>query len=63
MKKIYYICMIAVLGWTTSGCGDFLDENPTGKVYVNSIDDINELILGECYMSPKMPAHSNMKGE
>ncbi len=47
-----------------SGCGDFLDEHTSSRGYVRSLDDINELILGEGYLeSAYLPASAaNFQG-
>ena len=33
-----------------SSCGDFLEDYSQDKDYVRSWNDLNELILGDCYM-------------
>lgn len=49
MKIRYYIIAIAS-ALTFSSCGDFLEEYSQDHDYVRSWNDLNELLLGDCYM-------------
>ncbi len=49
MKLLKYICLSA-LAITAAGCSDFLEEYSQDKYYVTSWKDLNELLLGDCYM-------------
>lgn len=48
-SKKYYIGLLAML-LALSSCGDFLEDYSQDKDYVRSWNDLNELILGDCYM-------------
>ncbi|MBE5033406.1 RagB/SusD family nutrient uptake outer membrane protein [Gallalistipes aquisgranensis] len=54
--KKYWIAGVALLVF--SSCGDFLSKNATNQVFVTSIEDVNELILGEGYMDATRPSRS-----
>ena len=47
MKKILYILAFCIV---SGSCGDFLSEYPKDLLYVNTIQDLDELIVGEGYM-------------
>lgn len=46
--KQYIIAATAVL--TMSSCGDFLEEYSQDHDYVRTWNDLNELLIGDCYM-------------
>lgn len=52
MKKIIYLFV-----WMTIcvSCGDFLSEYPKDLLYANTIEDVDELLVGEGYMSTQDP--------
>lgn len=52
MKIRHYIISIAALLAATAlgSCGDFLEEYSQDHDYVRSWEDLNELLLGDCYM-------------
>lgn len=56
MKLLKYICLSA-LAITATSCSDFLEEYSQDKYYVSSWKDLNELLLGDCYM-PVTNEHS-----
>ncbi len=64
MKHFSIILLAASAMLALSGCGDFLDEHTSSRGYVRSLDDINELILGEGYLeSAYLPASAaNFQG-
>lgn len=47
MRKLLAIWMIALLG---SACGDFLEEDSQTLSYVNSVEDLDELLVGSGYL-------------
>ncbi|MDD2424980.1 MAG: RagB/SusD family nutrient uptake outer membrane protein [Bacteroidales bacterium] len=48
-KKIIYIYLsLSVLLF--AGCGDFLEEYAQNASYIERVDDLDELMLGECYL-------------
>lgn len=52
MKKIIYLMI-----WVTINvsCGDFLSEYPKDLLYANTIEDVDELLVGEGYMITQEP--------
>lgn len=52
MKKIVYLTIISTWIFLVS-CGDFLSEYPKDLIYVNSISDLDELLVGEAYMQTR----------
>ena len=62
MKNIFKYIAVAVVGSGMLSCGDFLDQNATTQTYVNSIEDIQELILGDGYMPCQMYSEANLTG-
>ena len=50
MRKTFYKIMIAFLPLFITGCGDFLEESSQDKDYIRSWKDLNELLLGDCYL-------------
>ena len=46
--KNIIITLSAIL--TTTSCGDFLEEYSQDHDYVRSWNDLNELLIGDCYM-------------
>lgn len=49
MKKRVLLYLIVFLGGFTS-CGEFLEEYSQNQVYVRTAEDLNELLVGECFM-------------
>lgn len=49
MKNILYLSV--VLFFFCSSCGDFLEEYSQNSTYVESVDDLDELLLGSGYLS------------
>ena len=49
MNKILYY-PIVLLFFLCSSCGNFLEEYSQNSSYVESVDDLEELLLGEVYM-------------
>lgn len=47
ITKIGVFCVLALL---TVGCGNFLEEHSQNMAYLEDVSDLNELLLGECYM-------------
>ena len=50
MKKKIWLCSFVALFLGLSSCGDFLEEYSQNQVYVTSAEDLNELLVGECFM-------------
>ena len=50
MNKINKYIVLAVFCMTAVGCGDFLEESSQDKDYIHSWKDLNELLLGDCYL-------------
>ncbi len=51
MKKlniIYLLLMVA--GFSFTSCNDYLEETSQDLSYINSLDDLDELLLGEVYL-------------
>ena len=44
-----YMCAAALL-LSVTGCGDFLKEYSQDTDYVDSWEDLNELLIGNCYL-------------
>ena len=51
MKKILYLFIFMAFGW---GCSDFLKEDAQNLTYVQSIEDLDQVLLGEGYMPTDM---------
>lgn len=49
MKNILYL--LVVLFFFCSSCGDFLEEYSQNSTYVESVDDLDELLLGGGYLT------------
>lgn len=49
MKRIY-IYILSALPLALSSCGDFLDEYSQDMVVPKSVSDLEEVLIGECYM-------------
>lgn len=47
MKKI--LCLLPLFAAMVS-CGDFLEERSQNMAYVENVGDLDELLIGECYM-------------
>lgn len=47
MKKFLYLFVILVSGWS---CSDFLEEDSQNLSYVNSISDLEQVLIGEGYV-------------
>lgn len=47
MKKIYLYALILVIA--VSSCKKFLEENSQNDSYIESVSDLDELLIGECY--------------
>ena len=62
MKKIINIFGIL---WSVLlvSCGDFLEEYPRDLLYVNSISDLSELLVGDGYMISRETSDSDDEGE
>lgn len=52
MKK-YYIFILIICIPFLSGCSDFLKEHSQDTYYVSSWKDLNETLIGSCYMPAK----------
>lgn len=52
MKTLLKYTILPAAVVLCASCEDFLSKNATNKAYVTSIDDVNELILGEGYWKP-----------
>ncbi len=50
MKKVYLILAIFVL--TLNSCGKFLTEYSQSLSYIINTDDLDELLMGEAYLTP-----------
>lgn len=48
--KIKHIIFSLTAAATLSSCGDFLEEYSQDHDYVRTWDDLNELLIGDCYM-------------
>ena len=59
MKKILYLIVFLVFGWS---CSDFLEEDAQNLTYVNSIDDLDQLLIGEGYAIASFDECSNWNG-
>ncbi|MCI6618828.1 MAG: RagB/SusD family nutrient uptake outer membrane protein [Prevotella sp.] len=49
MKTFRYI-MATILLFQLSGCSDFLEERSQDTYYVSSYKDLDELLIGDCYL-------------
>lgn len=52
MKKLVYLLVWMAVGVS---CGDFLSEYPKDLLYANTIEDVDELLVGEGYMLTQEP--------
>lgn len=59
MKYLKYISLSAVL--LLSSCSNYLKEYSQDTDYVSSWKDLNETLIGDCYM-PSCPARSIAEG-
>ena len=50
MKKITTICFAVLLAGGFTGCSDFLQEYSQDAYYAQSWEDLDELLIGACYM-------------
>lgn len=50
MKSFFYYLMISILGIGMIGCGDFLEETSQDEVRPSTVDDLEQLLLGEGYL-------------
>ena len=51
MKKKIWLYSFVALFLGLASCNDFLEEYSQNQVYVTSVEDLNELLVGECFMS------------
>lgn len=51
MKRVLYLLAFLGFGWS---CSDFLEEDAQNLTYVESISDLDEVLLGEGYMNTEM---------
>ncbi len=56
MKRIFHhiftgLCLMMVWALTMTSCGDFLGERSNDLAYIRTADDLDELLIGSCYMS------------
>ncbi len=58
LNKIHIV--IFILGVSFSSCSDFLEETSQDLSYINSYQDLDELLLGEAYMPPKKDVGVNI---
>lgn len=49
MKRFFYCLIISILGVGISGCGDFLEESSQDEVRPSTVNDLEQLLLGEGY--------------
>ncbi|MCB6974285.1 MULTISPECIES: RagB/SusD family nutrient uptake outer membrane protein [Butyricimonas] len=59
MKKILYLIVFLAFGWS---CSDFLEEDAQNLTYVNSINDLDQLLIGEGYAIASFDECSNWNG-
>ena len=59
MKKILYLIVFLTFGWS---CSDFLEEDAQNLTYVNSINDLDQLLIGEGYVIASFDECSNWNG-
>lgn len=59
MKKILYLIVFLVFGWS---CSDFLEEDAQNLTYVNSLNDLDQLLIGEGYAIASFDECSNWNG-
>lgn len=45
------IGLSAVVACTLCGCGNFLEQHSQNLAYLENIEDLDELLLGECYLA------------
>lgn len=50
MKKVILYAKLMVLSLVSFSCGDFLDEYSQTAAYIESVDDLDELLIAEGYM-------------
>lgn len=50
MKSFLYYLVIGILGIGMIGCGDFLEESSQDEVRPSTVDDLEQLLLGEGYL-------------
>ena len=60
MKKylLYIVCFISF-----TSCGDFLDEYSQDLVVVKTVEDLDEVLLGDVYLPNKAPTALFIVGE
>lgn len=58
MKKVFllYLCVLFI---GLASCDDFLEEYSQNQVYAETAQDLNELLIGECFMSAQRVYVSN----
>lgn len=49
------LCLIILCAAATTSCGDFLRERSNDLAYIRTADDLDELLIGSCYMSVAPP--------
>lgn len=59
MKKILYLIVFLAFGWS---CSDFLEEDAQNLTYVNSLNDLDQLLIGEGYAIASFDECSNWNG-
>lgn len=49
MKTLKFLLAVIIAGMI-GGCNDFFEENSQNQAYVESVVDLDELLVGECYI-------------
>ncbi len=49
--NILHSIVALYLGLSLTGCSDFLEEYSQNKIYAKTAEDLNELLVGNCYMT------------
>lgn len=50
MRKIIYVLWLCCLSGLFSACNGFLEEYSQDLDYIETVDDLNELLVGSCYV-------------
>lgn len=50
MKRFFYYLIFGILGLGMVGCSDFLEESSQDEVRPGTVDDLEQLLLGEGYL-------------
>ena len=51
MRKMIYVLWLCCLGGLFSACSGFLEEYSQDLTYIQTVDDLNELLVGSGYIS------------